>query len=139
MSLSYCEWELIDSGSIQHNYNVMKALPGINASQAALTPLRQAAMGSSVLVTIADKSGQTYTGRITSLTWEAIPGSSLYKAALQLSFADFTLTVCGVSYVGKVTVPDDQDGCFTAEDKDLLRVEAARAYIDAHEIRNYPV
>lgn len=111
MSVSYCEWELIDSGSIQHNYNIMKALPGTNAQQAAfgseyiidlekpectytfqaenisktaLTPLRRAGMGRNVLVTIADKSGQTYTGRITSLTWEAIPGSLLYKATLQL-------------------------------------------------------
>ncbi|MBQ7502589.1 hypothetical protein IJT93_07735 [bacterium] len=111
MSVSYCEWELIDSGSIQHNYNVLKALPGTNAqkaafgpeyivdlekpectytfqadniSKAALVPLQRAGMGRNVLVTLADKSGQTYTGRISSLSWEAIPGSSLYKAALQL-------------------------------------------------------
>lgn len=62
-----------------------------------------------------------------------VPG--VCPAALKQPFAEFALTVCGVSYVGKVTALDIYEGYFAIEGKDLFSVEAARTYIDAHEIK----
>lgn len=125
MSVSYCYWELLDSGSIQHSYNVMKALPTANTQQAAfgseyvadlekpectytlqaenisreaLQPLRRAAMGRNVRLTVADKNNRTYTGRVASLTWEAIPGTESYKATLQLRHSGGETALTGVVF-----------------------------------------
>lgn len=103
------QWELIDSGSIQHDVTVITALPsndtqygaeyvcdmarpvetwtftadtGLTATE--LGGIKTAANTRNVVYTLITSTGESFEGRITALSWERTPGSDRYSASITL-------------------------------------------------------
>lgn len=118
-------WELMASGTLSHDSTIIQCLPSddvnygpeyvfdlvppaevwtFNATPGLTRQQRDdlitAAKTRNAVVTLTDSTGQDYTGRITSASWEGQEGSEYYAASL-------TLRSCANEAANNPTVPID--------------------------------